>query len=422
MLRRLTFLLFAWAWPLVGASEALLDSSFRAYVDARVVAGDDVRGWQERGFGRTRYGARSQGDSRFEPRLAEAMLLFRARLGWSMEAVVDVKFDDAQDHLLDISEAFVRWTSSPEKQLRFGAKIGTFFPPVSLEHRAVGWTSPYLISASAINTWIGEEIRINGGEFKLELRRATWKALLRGAAFFANDTAGTLISWRGWAIHDRKLGLFDDAPLPEPAWKARRLRGPFGQQAPSFEPLHEVDGRVGFYIGMQVGNDWLRFELLYYDNNGDPEALDRSEGQFAWDTRFVNTGVALELPGDVTVLAQYMDGATNMGGRFPPIGRRAAEVDYRAAYLLVSRRFGRHRLSARYDYFETIDRDTMEGVYDNNEHGDALALAWIFKPTLEQRISVEGLYVKTDREALSRYGLSDRFDELEIQFSYRRFF
>ena len=43
-------------------------------------------------------------------------------------------------------------------------KAGAFFPTISLENDDIGWTSPYTLSASAINTWIGEELRTIGTE------------------------------------------------------------------------------------------------------------------------------------------------------------------------------------------------------------------------------------------------------------------
>ena len=50
----------------------------------------------------------------------------------------------------------------PQSAWRSNLKIGAFYPPISLEHRASGWTNPYTISSSALNTWVGEELRTIG--------------------------------------------------------------------------------------------------------------------------------------------------------------------------------------------------------------------------------------------------------------------
>ena len=43
-------------------------------------------------------------------------------------------------------------------------KAGAFFPAISLENDDLGWTSPYTLTPSAINSWIGEELRTIGSE------------------------------------------------------------------------------------------------------------------------------------------------------------------------------------------------------------------------------------------------------------------
>ena len=43
-------------------------------------------------------------------------------------------------------------------------KTGAFFPTISLENDDLGWTSPYTLTPSAINSWIGDELRTIGSE------------------------------------------------------------------------------------------------------------------------------------------------------------------------------------------------------------------------------------------------------------------
>ena len=46
----------------------------------------------------------------------------------------------------------------------WSVKTGAFFPTISLENDDLGWTSPYTLTPSAINSWIGEELRTIGSE------------------------------------------------------------------------------------------------------------------------------------------------------------------------------------------------------------------------------------------------------------------
>ena len=59
--------------------------------------------------------------------------------------------------------------------------------------------------------------------------------------FGFNDTAGTLLAFRGWALHDQKTGAFSREALPP--------LGPdmAGAQPPWTTPTLEVDHRIGFY-------------------------------------------------------------------------------------------------------------------------------------------------------------------------------
>jgi hypothetical protein len=91
--------------------------------------------------------------------------------------------------------------------------------------------------------------------------------------YFANDAAGTLLHWRGWTIHDRELTLFDEAPLPEFQYDLINPVGPFRYQEEYYKPLDEIDGRPGFYAGVDVDNEnWGRVSFHYYDNNADADA------------------------------------------------------------------------------------------------------------------------------------------------------
>src|SRR5258705_6925122 len=125
---------------------------------------------------------------------------------------------------------------------RWSIKAGAFFPPISLENTEIGWTSPWTLTPSAINTWVGEELRTIGLEGMLE-----WRSEVRTIAFMAsiygwNDPAGILVADRGWALHDRVTGLIDRPREPDAIAYATHVPEPLY----TYEVL-EIDGRPGWY-------------------------------------------------------------------------------------------------------------------------------------------------------------------------------
>ncbi len=116
------------------------------------------------------------------------------------------------------------------------ARAGLMWPPVSLEHGGGEWPVNESITPSAINSWIGEEVKVVGAEQRLRSPWAQHKIAVTGAVFDMNDTSGTLLAFRAWALHDRKAMIFRAQPLPP-------LNG-FIKQYPAalFAPVIEIDG------------------------------------------------------------------------------------------------------------------------------------------------------------------------------------
>ena len=119
---------------------------------------------------------------------------------------------------VDLTEAYLEWRPVPRSANRYRIKVGAFYPRISLENVGPGWGSPYSISPSAINTWVGEELRSVGMEFtwsrRLKMLGDAHTFSLNAALFAGNDPAGGLIAWKGWSIHDRQSRFNDEVPLP----------------------------------------------------------------------------------------------------------------------------------------------------------------------------------------------------------------
>ena len=107
---------------------------------------------------------------------------------------------------------------------------------------------------------------------------------VKGTEMFWNDPAGAILSWRGWALHDRQTGLFERLPLaPLPNFLEGGLYYPV--QGAFDEPFVELDGRAGWY----AAGEWRHLDrsvvrAIHYDNRGDPTVVE--DGQWAWWTRF----------------------------------------------------------------------------------------------------------------------------------------
>ncbi len=356
----------------------------------RGVASDAGRGWLYGGLDKSRYDPDHEG-----LRLGQAVLDLRAELADSVEGRVWANaYTDRAGSLTELGEAWLLWRPVPDGAWRWRGKLGAFFPELSLENHDSGWTPHYLPSSSAINTWVGEELRTLGGELQLErdgrhaASRHDWRFTV--AAFRWNDPAGSLLAWRGWSVGERVTGLRESLPLPQDAGLFG-ADGVWSRQQPAVEPFHEIDHRSGWYAGLRHRYDRrLSVEWLRYDNRGDPERL--RDHQYAWRTRFDHLAFSWQR-GDWTLLGQLMDGDTRMGF---VARRKLVDVHYRAAYLLLSRQLGSQRLHLRLDRFRLRDRD-MVAADPNHETGHALALGWDWQWRPDTRLALEWLQQDSTR-------------------------
>ena len=63
---------------------------------------------------------------------------------------------------VDALETYLRYDDAGAHDLSWSVKAGAFFPTISLENDDIGWASPYTLTPSAINSWIGDEMRTIG--------------------------------------------------------------------------------------------------------------------------------------------------------------------------------------------------------------------------------------------------------------------
>jgi hypothetical protein len=230
------------------------------------------------------------------------------------------------------------------------------------------------------------------------------------ALFGFNDTAGTLLAFRGWAMHDLKAGAFGRQKLPP-------LNGfMLSAQAPATRPTIEIDDRPGFYGKLA----WspaapVQLEAFYYANRGDPEAVTPTL-QWGWETRFLHFGLRADLGPRTRLLAQALTGTTEMG--IEEGEHYWIETRYRAAYLRATHEIGQVALSGRLDLFDTRERGS-EMERSESERGWALTGAGRLRLSDEAALLVEGLHVDSRRGTRLRAAAAPKQAQDVVQLALR---
>jgi hypothetical protein len=355
-----------------------------------------------------RYGG-DDGETAARTRIAALDLAWKPQFTWNFNGLVSVTYQDQLGGDPDLSEAFLTFKSNPAA-MRFSARAGLFWPPISQEHSGASWLVTDSITPSAANSWVGEEVKVLGLEGTAQTRLGEHELALTGAAFLHNDMSGTTLSYRGWALHDVRVSMHADLPLPPLSPSRRRW------QDTITSPFWEVDGEPGFYGRL----DWtpplpVTVNAFYYDNRGD--RVSSRALQTSWRTRFWNLGAMATLGEGTEAKAQVMWGNT-LVGRDMPTGI-PVDVDFATAYLLVSRQLGAGKLSVRADWFEAHDNSNVTRD-NNNERGWAATLAYK-RPLVDfADLIVEVLHVSSERPArASNAGIAPEQDQTLLQTSIR---
>src|SRR5437868_11124281 len=212
--------------------DLLSSDAFELSGDVRLVAVNGEKSWIAGGFGKLRSG--SDDDLRLRPQLGNVSLVWKPQFTWSLGATIVGSLQGGPRTGAGLSQAYLTYKPMRTTGLAPSARIGLMWPPVSLEHEGADWHVRNSITPSAINSWIGEEVRPVAIEGTLGASLGEHKLRATAAVFAANDTAGTLLTFRGWALHDRMTLAFRRQPLPA-------LKDDVGSyQAPFTHPLLDV--------------------------------------------------------------------------------------------------------------------------------------------------------------------------------------
>jgi hypothetical protein len=370
-------------------------------VDLRIVLADGHQSWVEGGFGKTRFDGTTDGDLQLHSQPVEASLIWQPRFSRSLNGNFSAAWQQGhEDELFDVMEGFLTFIPDRSGSTNFSAKAGLYWPEISLEHATGGaWSTVYTLTPSAINSWIGEEVKVIGAEATIYQSIGSHDFSATVGAFGFNDTSGTLLSFRGWGLHDIKSTLFGQFPLPP-----RNAFMNFAQEDVTRSIL-EIDNRVGFYGRAEWRpSSSIVLNAFYYDNRGDPEAFTQSL-QWGWRTRFWNFGLVADLGPSTRLIAQAMTGTTQMG--FIPTGATREWVDtrYRSAFALLTHQIGAGAISGRIEAFDTKERGSLMDPTEEDEDGWAITVAGRWPVADLLTLFVEGLHMDSERGGRARVGI-----------------
>jgi hypothetical protein len=231
--------------------------------------------------------------------------------------------------------------------------------------------------------------------------------------FAANDTSGTLLAFRGWALDDRRTLAFNRQPLPPLPEELAEY------QAPYTHPLIDLDKgfarRPGYYLKLA----WslpvpLRIELFRYDNRADPEVSNPGL-EWGWRTQFDDVGLVADLGGATELKMQALSGRTRMG--MIEGGRHWIDMRFRSAFALVTRPFGPFGVAARIEAFDTRNRGSLlDSEY--NEQGWAATFA-VKRDWGRFTGVVELLHVSSRRDQLREVALAPSQRQTQLQADLR---
>jgi len=350
--------------------------------------------------------------------------------GLSAQGVLN-SFVDNEDSTAGVTEAYVKYRGLPNASgYRLQVKGGIFYPEISLENNAYAWASKNTLNSSMVNTWIGEEIRVLGSEFKVtrlgRMNGDAYDLSFSATAFINNDPAGALLAWHGWTMSSRQT-LWGEA-RDFPWFPALDEGGKLAAQADKSKPFIELDDRAGYH----VRGEWSlhgkgEIAVGYYDNRATPYKV--VNGQYGWRTRFYHLGASWRFSKNLSLIAQYLSGDTLMQSE------QKVDVvnnDYRSAFVSLTYKWQdfpwgdksgnkKHKSTVRLEDFSVTDNDNTWGD-NNNEDGQAMTLNHSYRFSKNWFLSAEFNYIDSYRPARAYTNQAVDLVEKQVQLSARYFF
>jgi hypothetical protein len=350
------------------ATDILSKNVVTVLLDGRVEFGNGERSFMNRGLGKTAFSGTSDGGYKFHGVAQEADLIWTPRFTNSLSASVSAAYQRHQENAVDLLEAFFSFLPPQKGPVGYSLRAGIMWPEISLEHTTGGaWSTVNTLTPSAINAWVGEEVKVLGLEGTVRTSIGDGMLAFTGSIFGFDDTSGTLLSFRGWALHNEKATVFGHIPLPPLNSFITLL------QQHETRSFIEIDHRPGFYGRLEWrAPSAFGAALFYYDNRGDPQAF-KPSGQWGWRTRFWNLGINADLGPKTRLLAQGMTGSTIMG--FKTNGKRWVHTHFSSAYVSLTQTLtDKAALTGRIEAFRTHEMGSEMSPLES-EHGWSTTVA-----------------------------------------------
>lgn len=323
--------------------------------------------------------------------------------------------ENSDNNAVGFTEAYVSYKSLPNQNgWRYKIKTGLFYPKISMENIATAWSTPYTLTSSSLNTWLGEEMRSTGIELTIDklgkFSHSDHNFSVDFSLFQNNDTLGAMLAWHGWTVGSRQT-LINEKLIVQP-FLARE--GDLKNQAALSDPFIELDNQLGAHlVGHWRYKNKLKFNIGYYDNNANPDVVEN--GQYTWPTKFTHLGLKVKLTQQVELISQYMQGNTFMQS---PYGNKVVDNDFQNGFIMLRKYWSSHHFAMRIEKFSVDDLDQTIGD-NNNESGDAFTLSYRYQLNKHSFIQTE--YNWLDSNRTSRYYLWQPISliEKQVQLAYR---
>ena len=417
--RAAILLVGAAAWAASAPAETIVEG----FAVLRAVSVDSRPSWLSGGFGRLDQGADALGEEE-ERGVAKLQLALDWRpvevFGIYLHLAGREESSELQGDAVGVVEGYLDFGGTIGARNELRGRVGLYLPPTTQENVDPAWQSPYTITNSAVNTWIGEEVRMSGVLFDYFRTLGVEDELRVSAGVFGgNDTTGALLAWRGWTFGDRLTTHGEELALPPinsletGVFRVQDADGttPFGS---------DLDGEPGWLaLARWSRGDRFNVQLTRVDNRGDRElhSIGAQGGEYAWETSWSQLGLTWHPTDRWSLAGELIDGETGMGDR----ATDHVQLDFQAWFVLFSWHTERWRVTLRHDQFETVDLDgsNLAVAEINDEDGEAWTLAGFWTLRERWRLGLQILDTSSERPAAQQSGFDPDTDGRSVSLELR---
>jgi len=392
------------------------ESTLKGIIDVRANHVDtkvNSRSYLQGDYGKFRYDA---GNS-----ISLGQLGVQYQLNWQNNwsaILIGNAFADKESSNIGLTEGYLQYKGLPSALgWRIKSKVGVFYPHISMENISVAWSTPYTLSSSSMNNWIGEELRNTGINISIEKLGKALKSphtfSVDLSLFQNNDSTGAMLAWHGWTIGSRQTLLQEKLKVQKFPARYKTL----SEQAENSDPFIELDNRWGAHLSATWRfQNTFKANIGYYDNNAEEGVVEN--GQYTWKTVFSHLGIKYKLAPQVELIGQYMHGNTYMTS---PMGVDVVDVNFDNIFLMIRKKWNKSHVALRIEHFNTDDSDNTWGD-NNDETGSGITISYRYKLSRQSFFMTEVNWISSKRPSRNYQHQDIELIERQFQFAYRFYF